>query len=99
MNLKLAFLILNSAMLAFLGSVNADGREQKLAGNWEVVSVDRDGLHLHGEIGQAPGDVITISFKKDVVIGSGVVINNVLPVMPNEFTDLKIASSNDFTFS
>ena len=32
----------------------------KLRGKWEVVSVRRDGDHQHGEVGQQPGDVITV---------------------------------------
>ena len=108
MNLKLTFLILSSAVVVFLGSANADDdREQKLAGEWEVVSVDRDGIHRHGEVGQAPGDVISINFAKDVLVGKSTVesaaentiVNNLLPVMPHEFNNLQFENSNAIIFS
>ena len=70
MNLKLAFLIFSLSIATLMGIVHADDvRVQDLAGKWEVVSVDRDGVHRHGEVGQQPGDVITIRLQADVAVG------------------------------
>ena len=77
MNLKQAFVIFSLPIATLLGIAHADDvRVQDLAGKWEVVSVDRDGVHRHGEVGQQPGDVITIRLQADVAVGINPVLKN-----------------------
>ena len=70
MNLKLVVPFFSLAMTTLLGTAYADDTQvQELAGKWEVVLVDRDGVHRHGEVGQEPGDMITINVQADVSAG------------------------------
>ena len=70
MHLKLAFLISCLLVATLSEMAQADDISvQDLAGTWEVVSVDRDGEHRHGEVGQEPGDVITIQLQEDAELG------------------------------